>query len=171
MTDFSDDHDESDAESNYAEDFTIEVQYNKSDCLIDSGTTHAILKDKHFFTAVDVRDRPSSIKTLGGTCEIAEGSGEADLVLPNGTVIRVDNAIYAPRASRNLLGFADLRKNGFHLMTATDVNGSECLQLRKPDGKTCEVFGVSRTGLYTTEIQPAAGSKACYVVSLLNAQP
>ena len=126
MNDYSDD---SGTESNLVESYSNMDIDGASHCLIDSGTTHVILTDKRFFTNIDASSAPRSVKTLGGTVSIAEGAGKAQVVLPNGTVIAIEKAIYAPKASRNLLSFSDLRKNGLYVNTATMSDKQECLRL------------------------------------------
>jgi hypothetical protein len=149
MTDLSDD---SDAESHCVEIYTCETDTGSTHCLIDSGTTHAILNDERFFVNLESSRAPSRIKTLGGDIAIARGTGRAQAQLPHGTVIDIDHAIYAPSASRNLLSFADLRKQGFHVHTATTSEGLECLQLVDKAGNVAEEFAENGNGLYITEI-------------------
>ena len=96
MTDFSDD---SDSESHCVEIYSSETDAGSAHCLIDSGTTHAILNDARFFVNLESTRAPRRIKTLGGDIAIARGSGRAQVRLPKGTVIDIDHAIYAPSAT------------------------------------------------------------------------
>lgn len=149
MTNLSDD---SDFETEVVEVFSNEPS-DAYHCLVDSATTHVILKDKRFFTNLDASRAPKTIKTLGGSTTIAKGVGPAQVILPGGSTINITYAIYAPKASRNLLSFADLRKNGFHINTASS-SGVECLQLVDEQGNVVEEFKASGSGLYATTIQP-----------------
>ena len=38
-------------------------------------------------------------------------------MLPNGTKISIDEALYSTRSRRNLLSFKDIRRNGYHIET------------------------------------------------------
>ena len=156
-TDFSDD---SDAESHCVETDVESYSNVAADkamyCLIDCATTHVILTDKRLFVTLEVSETPNSIKTVGGTVSIARGTGKAQVSLPNGTVIDIENAIYAPTSSRNLLSFADLRKNGLHVTTATAPDGKECLQLLDSSERIVEVCEDNGNGLYFTHITPTS---------------
>jgi len=52
-------------------------------CLIDSVTTHTILKSNKFFSRLVMREVNVSI--IFGTTNIIEGSGRAIILLPRGT--------------------------------------------------------------------------------------
>lgn len=58
-----------------------------------------------------------------GRHQIEEGHGPAILILPNGTEIHIKAAIYAPRATRSLLSFKDIRTNDLHIQT--NIHDSE----------------------------------------------
>lgn len=74
--------------------------------------------------------------------------------MPNGSPIDIEKAIYAPEASRNLLSFCDLRKNGLHVATATSRDGCECLQIVNNNGQIVEKCADNGNGLYFTHIKP-----------------
>ena len=84
-------------------------------CLIDSATTHTILKDKIYFSSINFIS--SKVSTIAGPAQIIEGSGRAHLVLPNGTHIFIQTALYSSKSKRNLLSFRDIRANGYHIET------------------------------------------------------
>ena len=44
-------------------------------------------------------------------------------MLPNGTKLCIDDALYSSKSSRNLLSFKDIRYNGYHIETNNE--GSE----------------------------------------------
>ena len=52
-------------------------------CLIDSATTHTILKDRKYFS--HIRNGRASVNTIAGNTRIIEGSGRAIIILPKGT--------------------------------------------------------------------------------------
>ena len=94
------------------------------ECLADSGTTHTILRNRQLFT--ELVPYKSSMTTLIGTSPVVKGRGTAEFMLPNGTVINVIDALYAPRINRTLLSFKDIRANGYHLDTYEE-NSNEFL--------------------------------------------
>ena len=78
------------------------------------------------------------------------------MMLPNGTCLSIENAMFSTRSKRNLLSFKDIRHNGYHIETIND-NDNEYL---------CITFVVSgrkqiieklpsyNSGLYYTFINP-----------------
>lgn len=52
-----------------------------------------------------------------GQHQIEEGHGSATVILPQGTIIDIQSAIFAPKAMRNLLSFRDIRANDLHIHT------------------------------------------------------
>lgn len=81
-------------------------------CILDSGTSHTILKDKLYFQ-IFPSHRP--VTTITGVNQLEEGYGPARFLLPNNTLITINFAMYAPQATRNLLSFHDIRQNGFQI--------------------------------------------------------
>lgn len=158
MTELSDD---SEMEANLVEAFTSDMADDKHHCLVDSASSHVILKDKSFFSKLEV-STSTTIRTVGGNTQIAAGVGTAQVELPNGTVINIANAIFAPEATRNLLSFANFRKNGFHLHTATNGSGKEVLHLVQGDGMIVEEFIENGNGLYLTSIRPTSPCDSSY---------
>ena len=89
-------------------------------CLADSATTHTILRDSKYF--VSLRLFEGNLTTISGTSNLVEGSGRAIIMLPNGTKLQIDDALYSSRSRRNLLSFKDIRRNGYHLETINEGN-------------------------------------------------
>ena len=52
------------------------------------------------------------------------------MLLPGGTPILCERAMYSPNAPRSVISYCDLRANGIHITTA-QVNGEEMLELRR----------------------------------------
>ena len=92
------------------------------ECLADSGTTHTILRNRQLFT--ELFPFNSSVTTITGSTQLIKGRGTAQFLLPNGTLIQIADALYAPRALRTLISFKDIRANGYHLETHCE-NGIE----------------------------------------------
>ena len=62
-----------------------------------------------------------------------QGRDIAQFLLPNGTLIRVNDALYAPEGNRTLLSFKDICANDYHLNTKVD-NEKEYMQGYLDDG-------------------------------------
>lgn len=97
-------------------------------CLLDSATTHTILRNKEFFT--QLRPLEGNVNTISGVSKLIEGSGRALVLLPRGTKLIIKEALYSSKSRRNLLSFKDVRHNGFHMKTLNE-NGSEYLCIIK----------------------------------------
>ena len=78
-------------------------------CLADSASTHTILKDKKFVSFLIMQG--SDVNTISGSAKLIEGSGRANILLPGGTKIHIDDALYSTKSQRNLLSFKDIRRN------------------------------------------------------------
>ena len=79
-------------------------------CLADSTTTHMILKDKKYFKILKL----CNVNTISGSSNLIEGSGRATM-LPKGTKLCINDALYSSKSSRNLLKFKDIRYKGYHI--------------------------------------------------------
>jgi hypothetical protein len=90
-------------------------------CLADSCTTHTILRDKKYFQYLILNK--ASVNTISGSSNLIEGSGRANIILPKGTKLCIDDALYSSKSRRNLISFKDIRLNGFHVETTNE--GSE----------------------------------------------
>ncbi|KAK9930891.1 hypothetical protein M0R45_018196 [Rubus argutus] len=76
------------------------------ECLADCGTTHTILRHRQLFS--NLTPTYSSVTTMAGPSNLVQGRGPAQFLLPNGTIIDVTHALYAPRGNRTLLSFKDI---------------------------------------------------------------
>jgi len=72
-------------------------------CLIDSATTHTILKSNTFFSCLVMRE--VNVSSISGTTNIIEGFRRVIVLLPRGTRLHIKNAFYSPKSNRNLLSF------------------------------------------------------------------
>ncbi|KAM2866910.1 hypothetical protein COP2_022883 [Malus domestica] len=93
-------------------------------CLTDSATTHTILHKRHYFTNFIPKKPP--LTTLAGPSNLIEGYRKSHIMLSNGTILTIKEAIYSPGSERTLLSFRDIRDNGYHIETTED-NGSKIL--------------------------------------------
>ena len=48
------------------------------------------------------------MNTISGSAKLTEGSGRANILLPGGTKIHIDDALYSTKSQRNLLSFKDI---------------------------------------------------------------
>ena len=91
------------------------------ECLANCATTHTILRDKKYFSNFTLDQ--SNVHTILGPINLIKGSGKATIILPKGSKLQIEDAIYSNKSSRNLLSFKDIRRNGYHIETMNrDVN-------------------------------------------------
>ena len=74
----------------------------------------------------------ANVSTIFGTTNLVEGSGRANITLPNGTRFHINDALYSSKSRRNLLCFKDIRRNllcfkdirrnGYHIETMNEDN-------------------------------------------------
>ncbi|KAM1391009.1 hypothetical protein ACFX2I_018765 [Malus domestica] len=87
-------------------------------CLADSATTHTILRECHYFT--NFIPKKALLTTLSSSSNLIKGYGKARIMLSNGTIMIIKEALYSPRSGRTLLSFRDIRDNQYHLETTED---------------------------------------------------
>ena len=64
-----------------------------------------ILKDKKYFKILKLCK--ANVNTISGSSNLIEGSGRATM-LPKGTKLCINDALYSSKSSRNLLNFKDI---------------------------------------------------------------
>ena len=79
-------------------------------------------KKIYFFNLITTN---TSVSTISSTSNLIEGSGRANIVLPNGTRFHINDALYSSKSRRNLLSFKHIRRNGYHIETMNEGN-KEC---------------------------------------------
>ena len=121
-------------------------------CLADCATTHSILQKKKYFSQLTLT--PSNVTTISGLVNLIDGSGKATIILPGGTILHLQDALYSTQSKRNLLSFKDIRLNGYHLETMSDDTGEFLLITATHDGTKCilEKLRSLECGLYLTTI-------------------
>ena len=87
-----------------------------------------ILRDKKYFSNLTLV--PFNVQTISGPVDLIKGFGKATIVLPNGTKFQIDDALYSNKSNRNLLGFKDIRRNGYHIETMSH-NGNKYLLITR----------------------------------------
>ena len=82
---------------------------------VDYATTHTILSDKKYFSNFTLTQ--SNVHTISSPVNLIKSSGKATIILPKGTKLKIEDALYYNKSSRNLLSFKDIRRNGYHIET------------------------------------------------------
>ena len=92
--------------------------------------------------------------TISGQSDVIKGSGKAQIMLPNGTILSIKNALYATQSIRNLLSFKDIRLNGYHLETKSVENVEYlCITSNDTQKRILEKLHGLLSGLYYTYIK------------------
>jgi hypothetical protein len=84
-----------------------ELASEENICIVDSGTTHTILKSKMYFSYLTLQD--AVVHIISRSAKLIEGSGRATIMLHCGTKVDINKALYSPKSQRNLLSFKDIR--------------------------------------------------------------
>lgn len=126
----------------------------KDQCLVDSATTHTILRSREYFTQLTLIE--ANVRTISGVAKMIEGSGRACILLPEGTKLIINDALYSSKSRRNLLSFRDMRLNGFHMETMNQ-GGKEYLCItgyRNGKKNILEKLLAYSSGIYYTHVSP-----------------
>lgn len=140
--------------------------------LLDSASTHTILRDPIFFESSVMRDTwlNCDLVTITGSRNLRFREGRARVVLPGGFPLSIERAMYAPDAPRSLISYRDLRANGIHASTV-DGEGDDyddAIELRKDKRVLTRVIP-GPTGLYALPIM-ADAPRECNLAVLPKAQ-
>ncbi|KAJ9539553.1 hypothetical protein OSB04_032286 [Centaurea solstitialis] len=113
---------------------------------------HTVLKKKGYFS--HLTPQKANISTISGVVNIIEGFGKARVLLPGGTNLKTENALYSPKSQRNLLNFKDIRKNGYHIETMDEGESEYLLITNISSGKknVLEKLSMYSSSLYYTKI-------------------
>ena len=93
--------------------------------------------------------------TISGPVTLIDGSDKATIILPGGTILHLQDALYSTQFKRNLLSFKDIRWNGYHLETMNDDTCEFLLITATHDDKKKCILKNLRSlecGLYLTTI-------------------
>ena len=106
-------------------------------------------------TSLDLTLTNVNVSTISGITNLIEGSVRENIMLPNGTIFHINDALYYSKSTRNLLSFKYIRGNGYHIKTMNECN-TECLYItsivygKKLIMKKLSTFSY---GLYHTNIK------------------
>ena len=122
-------------------------------CLANCATTHTILRDKKYFSNFTLAQ--SNVHTISGHVNLIKGSGKATIILPKGTKLKIEDAFYSNKSSRNLLSFKEIRRNGYHIDTMNHDANEYLLITSIISGQKCilEQLPSLSCGLYQTTIR------------------
>ena len=128
--------------------------HNEDTCLVDCATTHTILRDKIYFS--DLTLVKSNVNTISVPIDLIQGSGRATIILPNGTKIHINDALYLAKSNRNLLSFNDIRRNEYHIETMNNGSNEYLLitSIIFENKHILEKLSSYSYGLYQTIIKP-----------------
>ncbi|KAM1432931.1 hypothetical protein ACFXTO_015417 [Malus domestica] len=93
-------------------------------CLTDSATMHTVLRKRIYFTNFIPKNAPLTV--LSSLSNLIKGYGKARIMLSNGTILTIDEALYSSHSRKTLLSFRDIRDNNYHAKTYVE-NGVEFL--------------------------------------------
>ena len=122
-------------------------------CLADCVTTHTILRDKKYFSNFALAQ--SNVHTISGSVDLIKGFGKAIIILPKGTKLQIEDALYSNKSNRNLLSFKVIRRNGYHSETMNHDENEYLLITSIISGQKCileQLLSLS-CGLYQTTIR------------------
>ncbi|KAI5313690.1 hypothetical protein L3X38_042866 [Prunus dulcis] len=96
----------------------------------------------------------AKVTTILGHTDLIEGSGIAQIMLPNGTILSIPDALYLSNSRRNMLSFKDIRLNGYHVETKKEENMEYlCITSSDTQKHILEKLCALSSGLYYTTIQ------------------
>ncbi|KAI5321948.1 hypothetical protein L3X38_031020 [Prunus dulcis] len=88
------------------------------------------------------------------SADLIEGSGIAQIMFPNGTILSIPDALYSSNSRRNLLSFKDIRLNGYHVETKKEENMEYlCITSSDTQKRILEKLCALSSGLYYTTIR------------------
>ena len=127
---------------------------NVDTCLADCATTHTILHYKKLFSNLSLVK--TNVNIISGPVDLIQDSGRATIILPRGTKIHINDALYYAKSKWNLLSFKDIRRNGYHIETMNDDSNEYLLITSIIFGKkhVLEKLTSYSCRLYQTIIKP-----------------
>ena len=125
---------------------------NEDICIIDSETTHTILKHKKYFSYLEMGE--INVNTICGSAKLIESSGRANILLPGRTKLVIDHVLFSKKSRRNLLSYKDIHRNGYHIETVEEENNEYLCITNIISGKKyiLEKLSSFSSGLYYTRI-------------------
>jgi hypothetical protein len=148
------------------------VRSHADRALLDSASTHTILRSLEFFNTVGALGPwlESELLTIAGSRNFRFREGRATVILPGGFPLKCEMAMFAPDAPRSLISYRDLRNNGIHLSTSMESD-EDSLELIHGTSRITKVRA-GKTGLYEMQIgaPDAADTRSCSLTVLPKTQ-
>jgi hypothetical protein len=118
----------------------------RDECLVDSGTTNTILKNKKYFS--------QHVNIIYGISNLIEGSIRAYILLPEEIKLIINDALYSNKSRKNLLSFKDIQRNGYHIeiMTENNIEYLQIIMIKYGQEIILEKMKTLSSGLYCTNI-------------------
>ncbi|GJZ63406.1 disease resistance CC-NBS-LRR class family protein [Tanacetum coccineum] len=127
------------------------AQYQAKDgelCIADSGAIHTVLKSKKYF--FELKPTKGTIDTISGPTNLIDEVGKANVVLPNGTQLLIENALFSLKSKRNLLSFRNIYHNGYDTRSRT-IGNKKYLHIIN-ENQVFEKLPMLHSGLHYTHI-------------------
>ncbi|KAF3623838.1 MLO-like protein 2 [Capsicum annuum] len=107
--------------------------------------------EEDFKVVVGIR---TNVTSISNSANLLKGFGKAIIILPKGTKLIINNAIFSPTSRRNLMSFKDIRKNSYHIKIFDEMNLEYLGITKNVSGQTSiiEKFPALSSGLYWTKI-------------------
>jgi hypothetical protein len=106
-------------------------------CLVNSCTINSILRKTEYFQTLT--RRTGNILTIVGRDTNTVDSGRATIVLPMNTYVTIENVFLYPDATRTLLSYTGIHKNGLHVITHEE-NNEKFLHIIKKNGDVHDIL-------------------------------
>ena len=81
--------------------------------MVDNATTHNILKNRKYFFQLIIDE--NYVNTIFNSIKLIECSKRANINLPKGTQISINDALLSTKSQRNLLNFKGIWQNKYHI--------------------------------------------------------
>lgn len=94
---------------------------NRDMCFLENATTHMILREKKYFSHLPMKR--AYFNTISDSRKLIEGSDRVVLLLPEGTISAINNALYWSKSQKNLLSFKVLCQGKKIILSSFDYLG------------------------------------------------
>lgn len=122
----------------------------QSTMILDSGATITVIKSDKYFTKMQPENY--KIASMSGLNLAVRGSGPATFVLPSGSRIYAERALFIPTARRQVLCENDVSNSGYEISTHIFKEGRRFKTLTNEHGDCVEKFYYTANGLIEFEI-------------------
>ena len=111
------------------------------------------LKIKKYFQILKLCK--ANVNTISGLSNLIESFGRTIIMLPKGTKLCIDDALYSSKSSINLLNFKDICYNGYHIETNNEGSGEFLYITSIVSGQklVLEKLHIFSSGLYYTTMR------------------